>query len=345
MDGKDRYSFPLEPNFNKEEILKRFIKWEDRSCTDKRLHYEILVSKNMSPVRLSSINVKTSSSRIVLGQFVNSSQSRIALTIELELIPREVGPGDWVDIAQQRDGESFLVRRGVYSKGGMLLDSLTKLSLENTRLIRRTHAVKDHNRIFKIQTSAPEDIYRAVADEFYISHSSLVLLHPENESCAETTKRFVLGNKPIASFDYPESWSVNTEAREPGLALWVNIDHLHRDKRTGRIFIRTFPKNAGYNTMSIVQNQMRYLQETGLNVKGAPLIEATVKDGFIRSWVMLCSAFRKQQEGMVAITVLEHASLWIVVGLVGPARETAPEWWAINKRAFEIVYSSLQLSI
>ena len=40
---------------------------------------------------------------------------------------------------------------------------------------------------------------------------------------------------------------------------------------------------------------------------------------------------------------MEFGEAWVVVGLVSPDRETLPAWWAINKRAFEIVQQSFEL--
>lgn len=84
----------------------------------------------------------------------------------------------------------------------------------------------------------------------------------------------------------------------------------------------------------------RFIARTNM-MKDAARIFTSTCEGFTSAWSTVSAAARGGDEAEIRALVVESPAMTLLIALAGPARSMSADWWAINKRAFEIVLASL----
>jgi len=175
-----------------------------------------------------------------------------------------------------------------------------------------------------------------------VTLSSFELINPENIPFGETLEIYKNVSPPVEfQFSYPQSWQL-----QPNSDTDQNILELlnqHDEKPVGRIRIQLIPLSDKISGKTIIKNYTELLKQAGYLINGAPLIPIPVGEQFKSASVAIFKGSYEDVEMEFPVYAIEQEKTWFHLALIGPSRQTAPEWWAINKRAFEIVRDSVQI--
>jgi hypothetical protein len=83
------------------------------------------------------------------------------------------------------------------------------------------------------------------------------------------------------------------------------------------------------------------IRQQGIHLTGAALIPYKPPTDFESACIFSPDARYNGHGFDCPLLMLQHVNAFVALCLFGPSREESPEWWAINKRAFEIVRDSL----
>jgi hypothetical protein len=150
-------------------------------------------------------------------------------------------------------------------------------------------------------------------------------------------------NLPVSfHFDYPVSWqAMETFTGQDHCAL--NLINDYEGVCAGRIVLEVHRRNATQSAARMIQVYTEELQRMGVRRNGSPVISTKPTPDFAAAWVYVPAATYQEQSIDIPVLVFEHPLAVVLLGLIGPSKQTSPEWWAINKRAFEIVRDSLRI--
>jgi hypothetical protein len=86
------------------------------------------------------------------------------------------------------------------------------------------------------------------------------------------------------------------------------------------------------------------LKQAGIRLLGAPILPTQPLPGFASASLYAPVAEIGGARFDAPTLLMREATRWILVGLLGPNRSVSGVWWAVARRAFEIVRDSLRLT-
>ncbi len=143
-------------------------------------------------------------------------------------------------------------------------------------------------------------------------------------------------------FDYLSNWQVNLVANS-NHAVSANLMCAVRGTATGRIQIEVNRIFNETNRMAALKAFVNKLKNAGLFISGAPVVPMPPRDGFTKASVFDGKATYKEFDFDCPAIIFEDDQYHILIGMIGISQFHSPEWWAFNKRAFEIVRDSIRV--
>jgi hypothetical protein len=327
--------FPDKPALTSDDIARRMGGLRFTGSDDERLHFEMLAPRGWTwrdPA-------EAKSPPGVLLSLVDESPGKAEISVTADELSREVSPAEWVKNRLERAGHSILAERQEYGAIGAFADVLTEAVGPEGRLLARTNMVKDAGRIFSITCAAREDVFPKRADEFFGSLASFKLLHPENAPLAEPLSTFTELYPAVFGFRYPASWRLVEEVAGTEEACDVRLDNFDGERCAGRIYVHA---RAAEQPRKLVSGLFARLEQAGIRALGRPdLAPEAAPEGFLKASSLVSPATYQGDKMEIRAVVLEIEGLSLLLALGGPARAMSADWWAINKRAFEIVRASV----
>lgn len=260
------------------------------------------------------------------------------------VLVREANPGDLVEIDLERRGEEILSRVDVDGRMGGTSEVLSRSRSGPEAEIRHTRVVRDRDRIFGLSVRCREEHFSHIDCPAIIR--SLTLVDPPSGDCCEHLSVHRASGWAPFSVQCPASWrraplpNVESSSSTPDLQLTAQ----DANSATGLIELRVLPATTG-PVHRLIQEQAHGLELRGVRLRGAPILEVDPPPGFEQGYVYGPSATC----GGVAITatclVLRQGEIVAVVQLLGPDRTSAPINWAVNRRAADIVVSTLNIDL
>jgi hypothetical protein len=265
------------------------------------------------------------------GAFVAISASRL---------PRDASSADWLWIEFQQTDRKILANRTVYTATGWDLDALASHQTSDGRTVSRNGVLKDGDVVFWIEAGASEAAYPSMAQLLWQSVRSLRLLSPTGKRSAENLAEFTLTHQFPIAFQYPVSWELTqTEVGETDFLL--DLHNRVKEQSVGRITIAGELGPSATAAARLTQTYQDRLSQCDLRV---PQLEFHVTAGTADGPAFPVANTRGQSDGRVfdvgALLFPTHRGC-LLLGNLSPTISEAPEWWAINRRAFEIVRDSV----
>lgn len=327
--------FPEMPAISTEEVHARFAGVSFTHSADERLHFTLLAPPGWT-WRLPSESPYPAG---LLLSLVDGAPGHVVaeIAVAADELPREVSPAEWVRNELERRGHAPVAQREQYGPLGAVADLLTRTEGPGGTFLARTNMVKDGPRLFTLTCQAREDVYPARAGDFFATLASFHLLHPEKKTLAEPLAPFCELYPSTFGFSHPASWRLVREA-ESETACDVRLDNVDGDRCAGRIFVQA---RAGGSPRAMMPELLARIEATGVVPEGRPpLAPCDPPEGFVRAFSMVTPARRTDLDAEVRVSAFESEGTCLLLGLSGPARSLSSDWWAINKRAFEIVCES-----
>jgi hypothetical protein len=323
------------------KIRETFCRYEYADPTDKRFNYRLAVPKWCRPAPRLSWGEARPGPFLPVAYFEGIEPHRLEITVYAAQLPCEIGAGDCAEIDAEFSGAKVLQRRDWQEADGRQAEIMAEYQRNGESWIRRTRLAKDGNRAFRIDAAAPKTTFTSVAEEAAVAVMSFQFASPENAGCAESLQA-VESEFPVRfSFRYPASWTA--ERRVDGNSTYIEMRKRHEHVLVGTLRVEIHRMQPEMSASRYVRRYAEQLKAEGIFLNGAPIVPAKSPRGFLATHVFAPEARRDGAAMSVPLVGLEQAEAIALLGLVGPGRDVVPLWWAVNKRAFEIVRDSLAL--
>lgn len=256
---------------------------------------------------------------------------------------RDVNAADWLNLSWIRSASQVLQRRDFLTPSGMMTDMLVLyVGEDRTSSIYRSMIIKDGHRMFRIEGRTAERVYEDLAEDIFISLSSFRILQPERSSTAEPLIDAKFNSPAKLWFQHLESWKVvpvTIDNRECLLTIVSN----HEGMEVGRIMLNVRKRTPELNLFNLVKDYSKQLKKSGVYLTGARIIPIQAPTAFQAAAIYQPSARYGSHQFDAPLLLFKNKEVFVLLSLLGPSRDESPEWWAINKRAFEIVRDTLQV--
>lgn len=270
--------------------------------------------------------------------FRHSSQPDERISIGMCESTRDVAPADWLEIDLDAQPGEILAKRSTGSPFGTQLEILYRSTADDKDHVSIIRTSKDGARLFRIEAAAPAANYNDVAHEMYSAVNSFRMTDPEPSVCAEPLVPFRSG---ILDFQYPESWRSTQSCPAMG-EVCVDLATEHDGQIAGTIVLKHWLRSNDQDAARIVRAYSEACQQKGMHCCGAALVSVPAPPNCRAAHIYQPRVTFGGRALEMPTLVFESDHALVLLGLVGPTRDESPEWWAINKRAFEIVRDSLQ---
>lgn len=303
---------------------------------DARLHFSVLVPSGFT-VRLPG-PLEGAPGQMLSA--VDSPSADAEVSVLVDEVPREVSPADWVTDRLAGAGHTMIAARRRNEPSGASGDLLTRVVLASGPHLARTNTVKDGARIFAVTCRAREDRFPDLADDFFAVLASFTLLAPERAPVAEPLASFTAIHPAVVGFRYPQSWQSENERADLD-AQDVRLDALHEGRCAGRVYMQARLPGHGRRAR-LVNDFVERMRAEGMDLPGPiDLAETAVPEGFERASMGSVLSSRAGAPAEVRIATFENEAAVVLVAVRGPSHASSPYWWAVNKRAFDLVVESL----
>ena len=332
-------SFPTEVLCDTAMLRDRFTRFEHSEGEPQPYHFSLTV-----PADWHSLPVRHDlpCGLSPLARLGTTNGPRAEVRVDVVTMDRDVNPADWLDIAHTVAGAQILHRRDAFGPQGKVSDMLVRCRDDSGSTIRRVMIVKDGSRMFRVETQAAEPAYGELAEDLLVCLTSFALLHPNGVPTAEpVVNEFRDGTVPF-TFRRLESWPVLELAHDGGDKM-LQLTSRHEGEAVGRITVEIRRKSSTCELQAVARSYAERLKSEGFHLHGAAVVPMKPPERFRAASVFAPSVSYAGHAFDSPVLLFEHDEALVLLALLGPTRQESPEWWAINKRAFEIVRDSLQI--
>jgi hypothetical protein len=268
-------------------------------------------------------------------------------------LPAEIDPADWLDLWIERHGLTPVSSKPMPTDGGVFGDVVCRWSTPEGEFAGRFATVRFAERLFLLALRGPRDSYVALANDFFAALSSFTPLEADPPGAIPEPRATVSFDDPIgATVGVPASYALELSLVERGKISAYTGDQqplaaLPEDPAFGKLTflladlsLADHPgKAAGLYLGPLLQNPVTLHGDEFVELETAPA-------PFLQAWQIVADAtLTPPGEDPVPCElrcrILAHERGWLVAGVLGPARHAAPIAWARNKRALDIVTSSV----
>lgn len=271
-------------------------------------------------------------------------------------LPVEVDPADWLDLWIERHGLTPVSSKPVPTDAGVFGDVVCRWSTPEGEFAGRFATLRFANRLFLLAMRGPRDSYVALADDFFTALSSFTPLEGDSSGAAPEPRTTVAFDGPVrATVTVPASYTMELSLAEPGQISAFTGDQqalasMPDDPSFGKLTflladlsLADHPgKAAGLYLGPLLQNPVTLHGDEFVELDAAPA-------PFLQAWQIVADATLTPPGAdpvrcELRCMILAHERVWFVAGVLGPARHEAPIAWARNKRALDIVTSSVTIA-
>ena len=269
-------------------------------------------------------------------------------------LPAEVNPADWLDLWIVRHGLEPVSSMPTSTPAGVFGDVVCRWNTPEGEFAGRFAALRFAERVFLLAMRAPRANYAAMADDFFAAMTSFLPLEVEPPTApAEPRATAMLPHPVTATCSLPASYALELNVSEPGRISAFSgdqqlIEAMPEDPAFGKLTflladlsLADHPgKAAGLYLEPLLRNPVTLHGDEFVELEAAP-------EPFLQAWEIVADATLAPPDAEpmpceLRCRILAHGTAWFVAGVLGPARHAAPIAWARNKRALDLVTSTVK---
>lgn len=348
------YPFPTKLAYSQTEIPKRFGVVTVEQDPDPAMHFKLVVPLNWGQV--SGVRrLVTPKHPFELRTHLRSlTDPQTEAKISIAYITEEMSPSDWLALYLEQQGEKVLHERHLPQEGGAVPDVLTLGGNPGHEWVSRWTVLKDHARIggahfFMLQTSTAAGNYNAdMADVFFVAISNFDLLKPNGWAYAEQLRTLVRAVPVKFSTAYPLSWHQVENPFSDDRFYQVKFLKTAGDQSIGRISLAMAVGQTKKDMLRLEEEDRLALAKEENAAFEQPHFVAGPAYGILRETFMAtmsqvnAGSDQLARERSVLIGKIDDTS-WVYADCVSPTRQSAPESWAVSRRAFTILLEHLRI--
>jgi hypothetical protein len=198
----------------------------------------------------------------------------------------------------------------------------------------------------------PRASYAAVAEDFFLAVSSLAPVEVDEARLNGESHQVATIAAPVAArVAVPTSYSLDMDASDPRVCAFSGdqqpIAELPDDPAFGKLTFMLAQASMVDHPAKAAALYLHPLMRNPITLGGDEFLEEKVPPpAFAQSWLLVAPAtFNPPGEEPVACEmrcrVMTRAEAWFIAGVIGPARQAAPIAWMRNKRALDLVSTSI----
>ena len=196
--------------------------------------------------------------------------------------------------------------------------------------------------LYRVDCTAAEVEYAALADLFLLALASFRLMEPTHRTVAEPTQSFRYVDPCPFLFQHPLSWSVVPEHLSRD-AVTLRLDNLSGDRCAGRLYVALAPIARSADARAA-------LSDLVFRIAGARIVAQDIQE----SERPPIEGLDSPVETVVPVALGAHdlecrallargGKVQLGIAVLGPSRSSSPDWWAVNKRTYEIVRDTMSV--
>lgn len=260
-------------------------------------------------------------------------------------LPREIHGADWLHTWITSQGFTAIQARELPAKHGLMGDALVHREADNKRMLHRLFTVKDGDLLFVIDgrvevspASAAE--LEAMQEIMLMAMLRFRLLEPSGQNFAEPFEALTLaGSHGQVAMMIPSAWHSETAADHPIDGAGQVISNVQAETTIGTILITLGGRGDSAEEMEATTRAKLGGQGYEIASTGTVLIDRTVET--TTAQVLRFEASSDGQAIVLLCARMTFEQLPVSVVLITPTDSVLFEAWSINRRAFDILFSSL----
>jgi hypothetical protein len=327
-----------------DDLRSEFVPYQFPGLPELPWAFRVAIPARCRPLEGSPPGIEPGAIFTPLLLFAAPAPGSLEVFVSLTLLPQEMGAGDLALIAAERSGLRVLSRRDPDGTGADQSELIARESRGGGPWLRWARVIKDGPRVFRIDAATPEEGFEDVAQTCGLTVRSFELLNPEGRPGAEDLVEVMRGSLVPFSFRYPASWRLTEFAAGEDLAGFV-LDFVHREKVRGTVTVELQHAGDGVPPSQHARAFRARLTADGFRLNGAPIVAEPPPHGFSGAYIYAPPATWEGRETSVGLFIGETGHATALMSFACPARWENPWAWALTRRAFEIVRSSISLSI
>ncbi len=263
----------------------------------------------------------------------------LKLRVSVRRLVRELHAFDLVAGQLEASGHHIIETRLIDNDGHLDVDVLTRLPGGSTMRLR---TVSDGEWLFEVSAEAAHDHFQRIAHEAFFCLASFRIRNPSCIVWAEQHMEWQGAGQFLTSFKYPASWNLTERVQNADLVA-AKLTSEYEGSQTGQIRLEVHQRASERDSLDLLRSYSNSLKNSGMHLTGAPIVPVSPLNGFDRAWMYSPTGMFDGNRFDAPVLMVENSDVTVLIGLVGTSREHSPEWWAINKCAFEIVRDSLTI--
>lgn len=258
------------------------------------------------------------------------------------LIPREMNPSDWLYRWLETQDYNIQASRVVPTEYGQLGDCIAHKEIDGKQHTCRLFTIKDKNRIFLLIEKTLSKDYKSHEETFLLAVQTFSLLNPTKEIYAEPFKEEEINAPYQVVIRFPRAWEKKVETIESKDEMSLSLMNREGSTLLGQMNVVLLSANLGLSFNDLLDTWIGKLKANGLAVKGDINSAKTIENGNkkITSWQGEASSEGTPVE--LQSTIIEHEKGFLMLNLITSPASTSYETWAVNRRAYEILYNTIR---
>jgi len=341
--------FPTQLPYAKADIPKLFGILDVEQDPNPALHFGLLMPKAWGQVRGERQLVTPQHPFALRTQVKAMTGPEADIKVYLGYVAEEIAPSDWLTIYLHQHGERTLHERHLAQEGGAVPDALTVGGPAGAQRISRWLVLKNWATIggahfFVVQASTPVATYTPeMANIFFMAVSNFSLTHPTEWSYAEQLRTLVRVVPAKLSTVFPISWQQQENPLSDENFYQVKLTKELGGRSIGLLNLLVTAGQTEADLRRLEEETRLAYQEEHLDFAPADFAPAPAFGAFQQVYAAH-TAQTNAGEGPAQerqVLLARAGTYWVYLENVRLTQHTAPQEWAIGKRAFEIVQQHL----
>jgi hypothetical protein len=282
----------------------------------------------------------------IMGRLKPKSSKKADIAIWSVFLPHEIHPSDWLESWINSQDYTMIDLRTRYTDFGFVSDLIATRIDNNQSYICRLTAIKDADKIIllvaRVATQYPNE-FTPFQESFLMAVQTLKLLNPTKQKLAEAFNWVTFDLPSKLRFLMPYSWQQEKMSDIPDGGEGKVFKNLLKDVVLGSIFVVSASKIFGKSIdienilISKVENNDFVIQSDSYKIISEKMLTYDLR------FIMKQRTVSKNDKDYVLVSSsYESYEKSIVLMLLSPDKKTHFDSWAINRRIFEILVSSVE---
>lgn len=327
----------------------RFIEVQHTSTDNEAWHFQITLPENSSVIASNTETPSSDGGLHTLACFA-SPDRHAQFEVSGHALSDEVDAADWLESMLGQSDREIVSRKAVQTFAGRAGDVVATWRHDGVDYVGRFVASKWDARLFVVACSCAVEHYATRANDFLESLAGFHPLQAASQAFAEETLAVDYTDPVPWSAALPNSWSlIRYDPAEEGAyfeATHGAAESFDADAGAldGKLTVALVRRSAAKRPRDASKLYLDALRGAGFDVEEEQFESEAPHDPFTNCWYMSSAVQRDDTKGQLHCRVAMNDQIWLVGAVLGPARDDDPEAWMRNKRALDLVSSTVSLT-